>query len=306
MWDKIKAFFKRNQNEIIEIIMVKKQLDEQDSEINTETDENNQGKIRLIMPMAVLSIVYLVAGYILIDYKDVFGKENFIIGLVLIILGVYAVMYSFLFIVINSEHKDCFFVRSISFIPFLVMITYHGCIKMIKTFIRDIRQQHVTKYIPYYLLFLSVVLIMMSIVLNLVSKREINREYAEAIGFVIVCASIGVFWILVYICAYFFNKFEFWLKDILNYKNITKINYQHMVNQSKEIRKNDAKKEWETIKGELKLTSIYLYIFAIVIVLLLPKEDEIIALLSNQFLGIATITALVREARGKLVDKICI
>ena len=46
----------------------------------------------------------------------------------------------------------------------------------------------------------------------------------------------------------------------------------------------------------------YLYIFAIVIVLLLPKEDEIIALLSNQFLGIATITALAREARGKLVE----
>ena len=60
----------------------------------------------------------------------------------------------------------------------------------------------------------------MSIVLNLVSKREINREYTESIGFLIVCASIGVFRILEYIFAYLFNKFDFWLNDIVKYKNM--------------------------------------------------------------------------------------
>lgn len=302
MSDRIKAFFKRNQEEIVEIIMGKKHIDEQDSENNTKTGNKNQSEKSLIIPMVILSIIYLFAGFILIHYKNVIGKMYFIVGLVLIIIGVYAAIYSFLFLVLHSRHKDNFLVRLLSFISFLVMIIYHGCIKIIKNLIKDIRQGHVTKYIPYYLFFLYVILILMSIVLNLVSKREINREYTESIGFLIVCASIGVFRILEYIFAYLFNKFDFWLNDIVKYKNITKINYRYLVNQSKEIRKIDAKKEWETIKEELKLTSIYLYIFAIVIVLLLPKEDEIIALLSNQFLGIATITALAREARGKLVE----
>lgn len=303
MTRKIKEAWNKNRAEIIDLVNPTKQTDKTYKKIEEKARKERVFTISLLL----MGTVYVLIGLCLLlnlTQRDLHTAEpqNTFIGIELIILGTYPLLVTFLFYCEQERWGEWRLVRGIEVILILFMLPYHLCMKGIKAFLKDKRQEHVVHILPYYFFsFLAVVVSFVAIV-SFVSARGISDVYNECFTFFTVCFLIFEFFGLGKLFAYCITKIT--IKSVQKYevKRISKINWRRTLNNEahKKERRDRLKKEWEIVEKELEYTRIYFYIGFTVLVLCIPKtEGSMSELYINQFMGITAIAALAREAKGK-------
>lgn len=304
--NKIKEFWSKKRDEIIDSVTNIKQSKEK----QTEIEEKIKRQRKAVKIPLIIGIVYVLIGATLLwnlIQGDLFVTEpqNFVIGFELLILGIYALLYTFIFYCVQGRWREKCLVKIIKEILIFLMLPYYSFIKGIKAFIKDKRQEHVVHLFPYYLISLFIVMISFIFVVQIISGLGISEAYIEFAGFIIVCCLIFEFFGFGKIFAYSLTKSVIKSVQRAEVKSISKINWRRTMNDDKhkEERRNKFNNEWNIVKKELEYTKIYFYIILTLLVLWIPKEDgSLIGLLVNQFLGITTIAALAREAKAKKAD----
>lgn len=309
MLNRIKEFWCKNRDEIIDSVTNTKQSEKQGKKKQEEIEEKIKREHKAVKIPLIMGIVYVFVGTILLwNLKDnlfVAEPQNVVIGFELIILGIYALLHTFIFYCVQGCWKGKCLVKIIKEIFVFLMLPYYLCIKGIKAFIKDKRQEHVMHLFPYYLISLFIVMISFAFVVCIISGLGISEANNEFVGFIIVCCLIFEFFGCGKIFAYFLTKSVIKSVQRAEVKSTSKINWRKTFNDGnhKKERRDKFKKEWEIVKKELEYTKIYFYIILTVLVLWIPKEDgSLTELLVNQFLGITTIAALAREAKAKKAE----
>lgn len=310
-WDKIKTFWVTNRDEIIESVTSEKQNEKQGKKKKTEIEEKIERERKAIKIPLIMGAVYIVIGGVLLWYLKrhnlfLVKPQDVIIGSELVILGIYALLHVFIFYCVRGRWREKGLVKIGKEILIFLMLPYHLCIKGIKAFIRDKRQEHVIHLFPYYLISLLFVSISFVIIGRIISNIGISEVYDEFVGFILVCLFIFEFFLWGKIFAYFLTKSVIKSVQKTEVKRTSKNNWRGTLNNEdhKKERHDKFKEEWEIVKKELEYTKIYFYIILTILVLWIPKEDgSLTALLVNQFLGITTIAALAREAKSKKDDE---
>lgn len=304
---KIKEFWYQNRDEIIDLVTNTKQSEKQGKKKKTEIEEKMKRERKAIKLPLILGVVYVLIGAVSLWHlkqNNLFTvkPQNAVIGLELIILGIYALLYTLIFYCVQGRWKEKRLVKNIKAVLVLFMLPYHLCIKGIKTFIKEERQEHVVHLVPYYLLSLLGVLVTFVIMAQFVSVLEIGEVYDEFIGFVLVGILVFEFFGLGKFFAYFLTKSIIKSVQRTEVKKVSKKNWRGVLkdDKHKEERCKKIESEWKIVKNELEYTKIYFYIILTMLVLWIPKEkDSITELFITQFLGITTIAALAREAKTK-------
>lgn len=310
MLNRIKEFWCKNRAEIIDSVTNTKQNEKQGKKKQEEIEEKIKREHKAVKIPLIMGIVYVFVGAVLLRYlkqNDLFIAEpqNVVIGFELIILGTYALLHTFIFYCVLGRWSEKCLVKIIKAILLFFMLPYHLCIKGMKAFIKDKRQEHVMSLFPYYLISLLIVMFSFIFVVNFISGLGISEAYNEFVGFIIVCCLILEFFGCGKIFAYFITKSVIKSVQKAEVKKTSKINWRGTMkdDKHKEERRNKFNDEWNIVKKELEYTKIYFYIILTVLVLWIPKKDNSLAgLLVNQFLGITTIAALAREAKAKKAE----
>lgn len=304
---KIKEFWYQNRDEIIDSVTNTKQSEKQGKKKKTEIEEKMKRERKAIKLPLILGVVYVLIGAVSLWHlkqNNLFTvkPQKAVIGFELIILGIYALLYTFIFYCVQGRWRDKRLVKNIKAILILFMLPYHLCIKGIKAFIKESRQEHVMHTFPYYLISLLIVMLSFILIGHIISGLKISEVYKEFICFIIVWILIIEFFVFGKIFAYFSTKSIIKSVQKAEVKSNSKINWRNALKSDdhKKDRLEKFEREWETVKKELEYTKIYFYIVLTALVLWIPKEDgALTTVLVNQFLGITTIAALAREVKGK-------
>lgn len=183
-----------------------------------------------------------------------------------------------------------------------LMLPYHIGIKLIKSFLKDTRQEHVSQFFPYYLISLFIVMFTYIFMIKLIAGWKIDDAYNWVAGFMVVFVLLKEFFWCGKFFAYLSTKSVIKSVQKAKIKKMSKVNWRGIMNDElhKQERRDKFEEEWVVVKEELEYTEIYFYIILTVLVLWIPKESGSLSeLLSNQFFGITTIAALAREAISK-------
>lgn len=310
MLNKIKEFLCKNRDEIIDSVTTTKQSKKHGKKKQAEIEEKIKREHKAVKVPLIIGIIYVFVGAVLLRYliqNDLFIAEprNVVIGFELIILGTYSLLHTLIFYCVLGRWSGKCIVKFLKAILIVLMLPYHLCIKGIKAFIKDKRQEHVMYLFPYYLISLLIVMFSFNLALNFISRLEISEAYNEVVSFIIVCCLILEFFGFGKFFAYFITKFVIKSVQKSEIKKISKINWRGTMkdDKHKEERRNKFNDEWTIVKKELEYTKIYFYIILTVLVLWIPKKDNSLAeLLVNQFLGITAIAALARESKTKKAE----
>lgn len=309
MLKKIKNFWCENRIEIIDFVTNTKQNEKQGKKKQEEIEEKIKRERKYIKIPLIMGIVYVLAGSVLLWNDNLFVAEplNVVIGFELIVLGTFALLLTFIFYCVQGRWREKRFIKIIKEIFIFLMLPYYLCIKWIKNFIKDKRQEHVTHLFPYYLISLFIVAFLFAFVVGTLYEIGIRVVYNEFVGFIIVCCLIFTFFGCGKFFAYFLTKSIIKSVQRAEVKTTSRTNWRKTFNDEVHKKERQAKfeKEWEIVKKELGYTKIYIYIILTVLVLLIPKKNgSLTELLVNQFLGITAIAALAREAKDKTEDNL--
>lgn len=171
----IQKFWNRNQNEIIKSIIDTRQ----NYKTKEEQDEQKEkASVTIRVPLGI-GIIYWCIGIFLLRWVK--RESFFIIGIELIILGTYALLFSLIFYCEKEQWKE-----GIRILLVFLMLPYHVCIKKIKKFIKDSRQEHVIYLFPYYFLSIFFVALSFVMIVTFLPIVHINDVYREAENFLIV------------------------------------------------------------------------------------------------------------------------
>jgi len=253
----------------------------------------------------IVAVVYMLAGIILFCYLIqgnllTIEPQMTIIALEFMVLGVYALLHASIFYSVYDEWGNHGLLKIIKIILILLMIPYHICLKTIKSFIKDKRQEHVIHLFPYYFISLQITLCLYIFMVKFIVKWKIDKVYNEIVGFVVVFILIKTFFLCGKGFAYLSTKALIKSMQKAEVKRSSKDNWRKKMKDDthRKERYEKSQREWSIVKEELEYTKIYFYIFLTVLILWIPKESgSINELLSNQFMGITTIAALARETR---------
>lgn len=303
MSSKIKEFWNKNRTEILDSVNHTKQRNKPKEKI-----EEKVRKERVAIGILLLmGTVYVLLGASLLrnfmpNNLHIAASQNTFIGYELVVLGTYALLLAFLFYCEQGSWSTRRLLKWVELFLILLILPLHLCMKGIKALLKEKRQEHVVYLLPYYLLSLLFVAFFFVFLASFASALGISDVYNECITFAIVCVLIFVFFWLGKLFAYFATWITVKSVQKLEVKRTSKINWRRTLNDKhhKKERLDRFEKEWEIVKKELEYTRIYFYIVLTVLVLCIPKtEGSISELYINQFMGITTIAALAREAKGK-------
>ena len=296
----IQKFWNRNQNEIIESIIDTRLSDKTQEELD---EQKKKACVTIRVPLKI-GVLYLGLGTFLLKREKI---DSFLfIGIELIVLGIYALLFSLIFYCEKDYWRELRWIKGLKSIFCFFMLPYHLCIKKIKKFIKDSRQEHVIYLFPYYFLSLFCVAISFGMIVMFFSVVHINEVYSECKNFFIVLFLIFEFFLLGKLFAYLTTKQTIRSVQKLEIKHISKVNWRGIFNDAahKKERYDKFTNEWELVKKELEYTKIYFYIILTILILWIPKtEGTAIAEYVNDFFGITTIAALAREAKAKKADE---
>lgn len=306
-WEKIKTFWVTNRDEIIESVMSTKQNEMQDKKKKEEIEEFQKRERKAIKLPLIMGLVYILAGIILLWYYGrhssfVNEPQNTIIGLELIVVGIYALLYVIIFYSERGNWKKHWLLKVVRGFVLFLMLPYHIGIKLIKSFLKDTRQEHVSQFFPYYLISLFIVMFTYIFMIKLIAGWKIDDAYNWVAGFMVVFVLLKEFFWCGKFFAYLSTKSVIKSVQKAKIKKMSKVNWRGIMNDElhKQERRDKFEEEWVVVKEELEYTEIYFYIILTVLVLWIPKESGSLSeLLSNQFFGITTIAALAREAISK-------
>ena len=306
---KSKSWYQKNKEEIIDTITIKRQM-EYTGKLKGEINDRIEREYKTIKIPLIMGFLYVSLGIILlycIHNKNLLVSfpEMPIVGLELIVLGIYALLYSFIFYCVCGHNSDKKIIKIIEEILIVLMYPYHFCIKVIKAFIKDKRQEHVIYLFPYYLISLVLALFSAFLIMYIISQIGENTVYEQVIIFFIVCWFIFVFFAFGNLNIFILVKWAIRREQKEQIKGISKVNWRGTMKDEahRQARKNKFNCEWNIIKKELEYTRIYVYIILTILVLWIPKRSgSLTEMFVNQFLGITTIAALAREAKAKRKD----
>lgn len=306
-WDKTKTFWVTNRDEIIASVMSTKQNEKQDKRRNEEIEEYPKRERKAIKLPLIMGVVYVLAGIILLWYYGQYSSfvdepQNTIIGLELIVVGTYALLYVAIFYSERGNWKKHWFLKVVRGLVLLLMLPYHIGIKLIKSFLKDRRQEHVSQFFPYYLISLFIVMFTYIFMIKLIAGWNIDEAYNGITGFIVVLTLLKEFFWCGKLFGYLSTKSVIKSVQKATIKKTSKVNWRGIMNDElhKQERRDKFEEEWVVVKEELEYTEIYFYIILTVLVLWIPKESGSLSeLLSNQFFGITTIAALARETKSK-------
>ena len=255
-WNKVKAFWVTNRDEIIESVISENQ------EKKTEIEEKIERERKAIKIPLIMGVVYVVIGATLLWYLkrynlSLVNSQDVIIGTELVILGIYALLHVFIFYCVRGRWKENGLIKVEKEILIILMLPYHLCIKGIKAFIRDKRQEHVIYLFPYYLISLLFVSISFVIIGRIISNIGIGEVYDEFVGFILVCLFIFEFFLWGKIFAYFLTKLVIKSVQRTEVKRTSKNNWRGTLNNEahKKERHDKFKEEWEIVKNECRILS---------------------------------------------------
>ena len=294
----IKELWAVNRDEIVASVMSHKQ-------------DNEKRELKSIRLMLIVGVAYFLAGVVLLAYNVIkcnskvkVAPELWVGSVELIVLGIYSLLYACIFYSIKNKWKIG------KAIVICLMMPYHICIKRIKAFIKDSRQEHVSYLLSYYLIGLFIVLATYIFLTGIIARLRFDEGYNWTIGFVVVFILIREFLVCGRVFAYLSTRQLVCSVQKYEIKKISKINWRGVYKDDvhKQERADRIKAEWAIVKEELKYSRIYFYIILTVLVLCMPKESGTISeLLSNQFIGITTVAALIRETKNEKQkeEKLC-
>lgn len=301
---KIKEFWKSNYTEIVCSVINEEQNAENRHKSKQEIKEKIEKKEKNAKITLGVGIVYVLAGIISLYYTihnnlSESEPQMFIMGWELLILGIYALLHTAIFSCVYGKLQEAEKIKKI-FVG--LMLPYHLCIKSIKKFLKEVKQEHVAYLIPYYLISIFLVAILYIIIAEVILTWHLGEAYNELVAFVIVCCLLWAFFKLVGLSAYICTRSIIKSIQKNEVKSISKKNWRSTLKNSdfKMERYSKFRKEWGIVKQELECTKLYAYIILTIFVLCIPKtEGSFGELLINQFLGVTTIAALAREVKGK-------
>lgn len=303
--DKIKEYWVKNRDEIIETIAGTNQNLEGSRKKQKRVEEKIEKECKYIKAPLLIGVLYVVLGILLIVFPEhyfliIISQGNMLLAYVLIILGIYALLYAFIFICMYGKWSKYWWGRKLKGVLVFLMFPYHVCIKKVKEFIKENRQAHVTYLFPYYLISLLIVLFSYIFLVNVIPKLEFFKGYDELVAFVIVFLLVVEFFGIGKIFSFLLTKSLIWSIQKHKIKSESKVKWRDAMRQHKQVRKEMFDEEWKIVKEELEYSEIYFYIILNIVILILPKVDGSLGeLLSTQLVGITTIAALGREAKSK-------
>lgn len=302
---------KRNKNlwtcyykEIIDSVIVTEQnvkcKKEKENEIQEKINrEQKHQKITFFVGSA-----YVLSGVILLYYSEhenllINEPQNFIGGLELIILGIYALLHTFLFQCIYGPLQGKHIIKTIFVI---CMIPYYFCINCAKKIVKITEQEHVIYLFPYYLISLFLVAISYTFIAQVILNCQLSRAFDESVTFFIVLVLVCEFFAIGKFFAYICTKSIIKSIQKNKIKKVSKKNWRSTWKDDnhREERRIEFENEWTKVQNQLEYTKIYFYMFLTIVVLCIPKTDNVISeLFMNQFLGVTTIAALAREVKSR-------
>lgn len=298
-------FWNKNYEEIIDSIVKNQQNDKRNK---SELEEQRRRKRQVMTIFFIVGCVYILIGSALLVYlknSNEFSTnpQTVVVCCELIVLGIYALLYVFIFGCENGRRREYSYVKIIKKILILLILPYHLCMKGISALIKISRQEHVINLLPYYMISLLMVMCPFILIVRYGCIYQIFDTYwAPAWGLAIVALLIVLFFSFGKGLAWLVTKWVIWSVQKAEVKKISTKNIKETLKnkEHKAMRREKLKTEWKLIKKELEYTKIYFYILLTFLVLIIPKQDgTVTAMLVNQFLGIMTITALGREVRSK-------
>lgn len=225
------------------------------------------------------------------------------ISVELILLGIYALLNVGISYSVFFKWEDKRVLVHIKTIFIVLMMPYHFVLKFIKTLIKSGKQEHVAYLFVYYMLSALIVFFSYIVLVGCIARASVNEAFNGVIGFVLVCILIAIFFLCGKLFAYVSTKQLIKGVQKIEIKKQSKVNWRKTLNnkEHRDERKHKFEEEWSIVKRELSYTRIYFYIILTIFILWIPKESGSISeLLSNQFMGITTIAALGREAKGQI------
>lgn len=199
--ERICAFWVENKKEIIESVSNEKQEKAHKKKRGGEKAPEENGIVIAMLIPGVMGVVYIVVGGILllltINQKIYgLGAQDIVISMELIVLGIYALLHA---ILSCSEHygwEECRLTRVLRLCVIILIFPYHLCIKTIKRFIKNIRQEHVTHLFPYYLISAIIVMFTYILIINIIAGLKFDEMFNEVIAFGIVLTLLKeFFWV---------------------------------------------------------------------------------------------------------------
>lgn len=308
--NKIKEFWCKNRDEIIDLVINTKYAEDRREKKKEEIDKKIKREYMAIILLLIIGIIYVLSGSFLLLHLGQDGlflteSQNIIIGYEMIILGIYALLYVAIFFSKCGNWEKYFLLKTIKAIVIFLMLPYHAFGKLIKSLIKGTRQEHVSQFFPYYLVSMLFVALMFAVVVKRVAGCGYDKAYNGIIGFVLVLAFIKMFFWCGKLFVYLFLKIEITSVEKAKVESTSKINWRGTKKDDKHRREKheEFQKEWIVINKELEYSKIYFYIILAILILCIPKKPGSLSeLLSNQFWGITTIAALSREVKSKKND----
>ena len=129
--------------------------------------------------------------------------------------------------------------------------------------------------------------------------------YADFVAFMVVVLLIWEFFGLGHFFAFLGTKSVIRSVHKGKIKKVSKKNWRGTMKNPvhKQAQRESFEKEWSIVKEELQYTKIYFYVLFNILVLCIPKgNSEWIKLFFNQFIGITSIAALLREVKSKIEE----
>lgn len=272
-------------------------------------NENAEKKALRSMGVPLLvGILYFATGiallvYNIMKYKSIKSIEpQLVVGSIeLIILGFYTLLY----VLISHGEIYGWKRKKVKAAVITLMIPYHICIKRVKAIIRDSKQEHVSYLVPYYLISLVLVVITFGLLVNIVARLGLDEGYNWIIGLVIDIVLIKEFFVFAKGFAYLLTRQLICSEQKYKIKATSKTNWRESYRNGdhKKERDDRLKLEWGIVTFELEYSKLYFYVILTLLVLCMPKESGTISeLLSDQFMGITTVAALIREAKKEICE----
>lgn len=301
---KFKEKWRATQEEIVEYVMKRK--DKEDD--RKKRDDGLEERYKKSDYLLIIGLLYFLLGesfFVAIRCNTAILDKyaaGVVVGVELLALGTYSILYSLIF---RSEYRNWkkkgiqWWVKKLLII---LMCPFYFCSSLWNGFLKKKKQEHVVQLLPYYLLSFLVVTITFAIIYTVFLSIDELPLYADFLTFMtsllLICELFGL--------GYFFAFCGTWsvVKSIQKgkVKKTSKKKWRETMKSDlhKQERKNNFKKEWGIVKEELQYTKIYFYVLFNILILCMPKENnEWLKLLFNQFIGITSIAALLREVKSK-------